>query len=60
MPVLLSETPDAPAFLYVKGDLSACRRNVAVVGTREPTSHGRATAERITEYLVSEGWSVVS
>jgi DNA processing protein len=31
-----------------------------VIGTREPTEHGKTIAERVTGYFVSEGWSVVS
>ncbi|MCB0043239.1 MAG: DNA-protecting protein DprA [Caldilinea sp.] len=60
-PVLLRQTPDRPFFLYVRGQWAQPpSRSVAVIGTRTPTEHGRLVAERITEYLVADGWSIVS
>ena len=60
-PQLLRGTPDRPFFLYVLGHWSKMPlRSVAVIGTREPTDHGKVVAERITEYLVDDGWSIVS
>lgn len=60
-PSLLARTKDDPFLLFVKGKLApAPEKSVAIIGTREPTAHGRVIAERITRFFVSEGWSVVS
>lgn len=60
-PTLLAATPDAPFFIYVRGELSKTpEKSVAVIGTREPTEHGKVTAERITAWCVEQGLSVVS
>jgi DNA processing protein len=60
-PRLLADTPDRPAFLYVKGDLDPTRqRPVGVIGTREPTEHGQIIARRMTTYFAEKGWSIVS
>lgn len=60
-PRLLAETQDRPAFLYVKGDLEPTRqRPVGVIGTREPTEHGKIIAQRVTSYFAEKGWSIVS
>lgn len=60
-PVLLAGSPDKPAILYVKGSLSATpEKALAVIGTREPTEHGRLAAERIAGSLAAKGWSIVS
>ncbi len=50
--------PDAPVLLYSKGALDVNHpRTVAIVGTRQPTEHGR----RLTEQLVADlaEWDVV-
>jgi DNA processing protein len=60
-PALLKATKDDPYLLYVKGRLAPSpERSVAIIGTREPTAHGRVIAERIAHYFVEQGWSVVS
>lgn len=60
-PALLLATPDGPFFLYVRGRLSTTpERSVAIIGTREPTEHGKLTAQRITAWCVEQGLSVVS
>jgi DNA processing protein len=60
-PQLLAQTPDRPAFLYVKGHLEPTRqRPVGVIGTREPTEHGQIIARRVTSYFAEAGWSIVS
>lgn len=60
-PSLLASTKDDPFLLYVKGTLAPSpARSVAIIGTREPTAHGRIVAERITQFFVEQGWSVVS
>lgn len=60
-PSLLAATKDDPFLLFVRGTLAPDQaKSVAVIGTREPTSHGTVIAKRITQYLVEQGWSVVS
>lgn len=60
-PNLLKNTADRPFFLYVRGELTRLPdRSVAVIGTRHPTDHGKLITQRITEFLVSDGWSIVS
>lgn len=58
---LLAKTKDDPQILFAKGSLSeAGDKSVAIIGTREPTEHGRVIAERLTRFFVEQGWSVVS
>lgn len=60
-PRLLGGTKDDPFLLYVRGILPSDQaKSVAVIGTREPTPHGKVIAQRITHYLVEQGWSIVS
>lgn len=60
-PRLLSAVKDDPAIIFVKGKLAASQnKSVAIIGTREPTKHGVIVTERITEFFVEQGWSIVS
>ncbi|HFK1824875.1 TPA: DNA-processing protein DprA [Stenotrophomonas maltophilia] len=60
-PALLKATKDDPVILFVKGRLAdKPDQSVAVIGTREPTKHGVMIAERISQFLVDNDWSVVS
>jgi DNA protecting protein DprA len=60
-PRLLAATKDDPFLLFVQGKLSPqSEKSIAVIGTREPTTHGEMVAARITSFLVDEGWSIVS
>lgn len=60
-PALLKKTKDDPRILFVKGNLGpAPEKSVAIIGTREPTEHGRVIAQRLTGFFVEQGWSVVS
>ena len=60
-PTLLSATKDDPFLLFVRGILAPSpTKSVAVIGTREPTAHGAIIGQRIAQYLVEQGWSVVS
>ena len=51
-----------PPVLFLKGEASALDRPraVAIVGTRRPTQHGRATAGRIADGVAGLGATVVS
>jgi DNA processing protein len=61
-PKRLSEIPDPPAVLFVKGNALAIHRAkaVAIVGTREPTSYGETVARRSGRTAVEAGFMVVS
>jgi DNA processing protein len=59
-PAALRLLPDRPAIIYVRGALPLGERNVACIGTREPSDFGVAVTERIVETLVSSNWSIVS
>ncbi len=61
-PVRLTGIHLPPHVLFMHGDSQALGRvrSVAVVGTRRPTSHGRMTATRMANALVSSGSTVVS
>jgi len=60
-PSLLKTTKDDPLILYVKGHFSPDPSNsVALIGTREPTSHGKIITARIAEFFLGNRWSIVS
>ncbi len=59
LPPHLSELPDGPELLFVKGDLPV-RPGVAVVGARRATSYGLRLARRYGYALAEAGWPVVS
>jgi DNA processing protein len=60
-PERLRNTPDAPVYLYVDGELSSNDGNaIAIVGTRRPTHYGVTVARRIAAELSSAGFTIVS
>lgn len=60
-PVALAADPDRPAVLFARGDLEVLdARRAAVIGTRNATSAGLATAHELGEALAVAGVSVVS
>jgi DNA processing protein len=60
-PVLLKETHDHPAVLYVRGTLAAADADsVAVVGTRKATSYGRQVTEDLVSSLALNGITIIS
>lgn len=61
-PLLLKLIHDPPIILYIKGSVStvAMTDSVAVVGTREPTRHGKEIARRIAGHLGRDGFLIVS
>lgn len=60
-PAILLDDPSPPAVLFVRGDLSVLeRRRVAVVGTRNATRLGLATATALGAGLARAGVAVVS
>lgn len=60
-PKLLATTKDDPFIIWFRGTLSATPEySVAIVGTREPTNHGKIITQRVTRFFVDQGWSIVS
>ena len=60
-PPLLSEIPDPPELLYLRGRLDPVDQlAIAIVGSRRCTSYGRRFAERITGGLARSGLTIVS
>jgi DNA processing protein len=60
-PPLLSNIPDPPAILYLKGRLTADdQRAVAVVGSRHPSAYGLTVCKKLCVELAWQGWAVVS
>lgn len=60
-PPLLSQIPDPPALLYVKGTLlERDQLALAMVGSRQSTMYGRQVAERLSGALARAGLTIVS
>ncbi len=61
-PSLLRRSADPPALLYVLGDISFLdeMNTVAIIGTREPSSFGMRTAEKIGRAFAERGFADVS
>jgi DNA processing protein len=59
-PKRLKAIPDRPSLLYVKGRLSQSGRDVACIGTREPSRFGEEVTRRLVAQLVSADWTIVS
>jgi DNA processing protein len=59
-PTLLSELPDPPGLLYVKGKLLKDDLALAIVGSRKYTSYGKRVTESLVYPLVQNGLTIVS
>lgn len=60
-PQQLKHIHQPPPVLYVKGQKEALNyKQLAIVGTRHPTSAGRNMAYQMAEYLAQLGWVVTS
>lgn len=61
-PTLLRLINDPPAILYAKGNLDLLKKtkNVAIVGTRNPTKIGLASAKKIASTFAQRGYTIVS
>lgn len=60
-PAALKEIYDPPLVLYVRGDLTAaCRRGVAIVGSRHTTRYGEETTKKVAYQIAYAGLSVNS
>ena len=60
-PELLRQLPEAPLMLWAKGNVETLKTDsVAVVGTRNASSYGKAMAAKFTTGLVKEGFTITS
>ncbi len=61
-PTLLSEIPDAPALLYVRGTYHKWNEQplIAIVGSRKFTSYGKQVANELARSLSKAGYTIVS
>jgi DNA processing protein len=60
-PCSLKDIYDAPAVIYVRGDVSACNDlGIAVVGTRHPTAYGLSVTRVFSRDLALLGVATVS
>ncbi|MEE4359475.1 MAG: DNA-processing protein DprA [Desulfococcaceae bacterium] len=59
-PGLLLQIPDPPPFLYVYGNTGSCSRNIAVVGSRNPTAYGTMVTRKLCRELAGMELTVVS
>jgi DNA processing protein len=60
-PALLRESPDAPPVLYVRGQVNTlCDPQLAMVGSRNPSAGGRATARQFAAQFARLGLCITS
>jgi DNA processing protein len=63
-PGLASLAGDQPYALWVRGSVrdlrAACRRSVAIVGSRAATAYGGYVAAELAASVAAQGWTVVS
>ncbi len=61
-PSLLSEIPDAPALLYVRGSFRGWNEQplLAIVGSRKFTNYGKQVAQELARTLSQAGYVIVS
>lgn len=60
-PNMLRGIYDAPLVLYQKGSADLNEKiNIAIVGTRKPSTYGRAVSEQFSAYLTQKGFNIVS
>ena len=59
-PAKLLNIYDRPAFIYVKGTLTKDEINIAMVGSRQASTYGKYTTEKISRELSIKGITIVS
>lgn len=60
-PELLRQIPRPPALLYVRGDISCLNLpQIAVVGSRNPSSGGEDNAYQFSRHLAASGFAITS
>lgn len=60
-PTALDDLPDAPAALFARGDIAALGEpQIAMVGSRTPTTGGRQNARAFARHLAKQGLVITS
>jgi DNA processing protein len=60
-PMLLRHTSKAPPLLFVRGNIeSLCLPQIAIVGSRNPTTGGLENAHRFAQHLAANGFAITS
>ncbi|HEV7609580.1 MAG TPA: DNA-processing protein DprA [Steroidobacteraceae bacterium] len=60
-PQMLRESPDAPALLYLRGDVRVLSEpQLAMVGSRNPTAGGKSTAREFACWFARAGLTITS
>ncbi|KOS64646.1 DNA-protecting protein DprA [Lysinibacillus agricola] len=61
-PKLLKLIDDPPPIIYCKGNIELLSqyKNIAVIGTREPTKYGVMAAKKLARHFANEGYTIVS
>jgi DNA processing protein len=60
-PELLRQITNPPPFLFVRGNVSCLSLpQIAIVGSRNPSTGGSENAERFAHYLASQGFAITS
>jgi DNA processing protein len=60
-PELLRQITNPPPFLFVRGNASCLNLpQIAIVGSRNPSSGGSENAERFAQYLAAQGFAITS
>ncbi len=60
-PPLLAQIPDPPPLLLLSGDVDVLRQaQLALVGSRNPSSYGREHAQRLARQLAEAGYAITS
>jgi len=59
-PANLLNVYDRPALIYVKGSLNGDDINIAIVGSRQASTYGKFTTEKISRSLAQKGLTIVS
>lgn len=60
LPHLLSQAEDAPAVLYVKGNVQSNKENLSIVGTRSMTAYGKHFIDDLCQNLKEKEITIVS
>lgn len=60
-PILLTELPDAPPILFIKGNPAYLNnKQIAVIGSRKPSHQGAINAQSFTQGLLEFGYTITS
>jgi DNA processing protein len=59
-PQALHDIPDAPATLFLRGNLQKWEKSAAIVGTRKPSQAGAYLARKLAKNLSEAGFWIVS